>query len=78
MVSILTVLSKNHVTKLTADAFQVIISQIPELNSAYWHVRGEAGLVGTNKKSFKLLEERLQERLKKIQINSREVVPFEL
>lgn len=78
LVSILAILSRNKVKKLTIEAFQEIISQIPELGSTFWHIKGYAGSVGTNRKSFKLLEEKLQERLKKIKATHKEVVPFEL
>lgn len=77
MVSVLAILAAEKQKKVTAKAFKKILSEIPEINSKFWHSQGEAGIRGTNRKAFKLLQEKLEKSIKKIR-KKESTVPFEL
>lgn len=72
-------LSRDENNKVTVDSIKNILSQIPHFfNSEYWHSgTGEAGMVGSNKKSFSFLARKINDALAdvKFPLNVR---PFEI
>jgi DGQHR domain-containing protein len=71
-------LSKDENNKITTSSIKRVLSQIPEVfNSEYWRSNvGEAGKIGSNKKSFSFLAKKINNELSsKISVK---VKPFEL
>lgn len=76
-VSVLSILASQKEKKISIEALEKILGEVPEIKSQFWHSQGLAGTSGTNRKSFKLLEEKLQNSLKKVGKEAI-TVPFEL
>jgi len=72
-------LSRDDKNRVTVEYIKNILSQIPSIfNSDYWNSKtGDAGKVGTNKKSFSFLAKKINEELNEIKFSIK-VKPFEL
>lgn len=72
-------LSRNEDNKVTTASIENTLSQIPKIfNSEYWHSNvGEAGKVGSNKKSFSFLAKKINGELNNVDFSIK-VRPFEI
>lgn len=60
--------------KLTPENFKKIFAKLPSMNDAFWHSQGQAGMVGTSRKSQDIVESKLRTETDGLDLGERKKV----